>query len=222
MNAFAFERFSMLAQARLRRAPPEPGEIMPRSRSDFDDQATMMAMPDELTLTQAAVLVPIVKRPEGASVLLTMRAASLRSHSAQIAFPGGKIDADDATAVDAALREAEEEIGLDRSLVTPLGFLDAYLTGSGYRIVPVVAAVEPDYTLALNPGEVAEAFEAPLGFLMNPDNHARHGREWRGVWRSYYAMPYGERYIWGATAGILRNLHDRLLGAGVSTGEFPA
>jgi 8-oxo-dGTP pyrophosphatase MutT (NUDIX family) len=155
----------------------------------------------------------VINRPDGATVLLTTRAAALRDHSGQIAFPGGKIDEGDASPVATALREAEEEIGLARAHVTPLGFLDAYLTGTGYRIVPVVAAVDPAFVLAINHGEVDEVFETPLDFLMNPANHRRHGREWKGVYRSYYAMPYGERYIWGATAGILRNLHDRLLGS---------
>jgi 8-oxo-dGTP pyrophosphatase MutT (NUDIX family) len=214
VSLFPFEHFRCLADRRLRRAAPEPGCLIARPRSDWDNQAALLAMPDEITLKPAAVLVPVVNRPEGASVLLTVRAASLRDHSAQIAFPGGKIDAADASPVDAALREAEEEIGLDRAHVTPLGFLDAYLTGSGYRIVPVVAAVDPGFVLTINPDEVDEAFETPLGFLMDPTNHALHGREWRGAWRSYYAMPYGQRYIWGATAGILRNLHDRLMAPG--------
>lgn len=211
-HSFSFARFQELAQSGLRRSVPEPGDLISRPRSDHDHQEHPVPQPDEASLKPAAVLVPVIKRPEGATVLLTTRAAALRDHSGQIAFPGGKMDAADASPVETALREAEEEIGLSRAHVTPLGFLDAYLTGTGYRIVPVVAAVEPAFALALNRGEVDEAFETPLGFLMNPENHQRHGREWKGVWRSYYAMPYGERYIWGATAGILRNLHDRLLG----------
>lgn len=213
VHAFPFSRFEALAENGLRRAVPELGDLIARPRSDHDDQEHPVPQPDEASLKPAAVLVPVINRPEGATVLLTMRATALRNHSGQIAFPGGKIDSDDASPIEAALREAEEEIGLSRAHVTPLGFLDAYLTGTGYRIVPVVAAIDPSFVLAINPEEVDEAFETPLGFLMNPANHQRHGREWKGVWRSYYAMPYGERYIWGATAGILRNLHDRLLGA---------
>lgn len=218
MNAFDFARFRQLAGQHLRREEPQPGDLIARPRSDFDldvpHPATMgLQLPDEVSLKPAAVLVPVINRPGGATVLLTMRAAALRDHSAQIAFPGGKIDAGDASPVETALREAEEEIGLSRAHVTPLGFLDAYLTGTGYRIVPVVAAVEPAFELSINRGEVDEAFETPLGFLMNPANHERHGRIWKGSYRSYYAMAYADRYIWGATAGILRNLHDRLLGA---------
>jgi 8-oxo-dGTP pyrophosphatase MutT (NUDIX family) len=143
-------------------------------------------------------------------VLLTQRTPDLSSHSGQIAFPGGKIDPEDESPLAAALREAEEEIGLDRSLIDPIGYLDLYLTFSGFRILPLLARVEPDYRLTLNPGEVADAFEVPLEFLMHPDNHQRHSREWRGIERHYYAMPFGDRYIWGVTAGILRNLYERI------------
>jgi 8-oxo-dGTP pyrophosphatase MutT (NUDIX family) len=213
--SFSFARFHALAENGLRRSAPELGDLIARPRSDHDHQEFALPRQDEQGLKPAAVLVPVINRPCGATVLLTMRASALRDHSGQIAFPGGKIDARDASPVEAALREAEEEIGLARAHVTPLGFLDAYLTGSGYRIVPVVAAVDPSFVLEINTSEVDEAFETPLGFLMNPANHQRHGREWQGVYRSYYAMPYGERYIWGATAGILRNLHDRLLGVAI-------
>ena len=158
----------------------------------------------------AAVLVPIVERAEP-MVLLTLRTPELKSHSGQIAFPGGKIDAADASPLDAALREAEEEIGLDRQLIDPIGYLDLYLTFSGFRILPTVARVSPDYHLTINPAEVVEAFEVPMEFLMQPDNHKRHSRIWKeGIERHYYAMPFGERYIWGITAGILRNLYERI------------
>ena len=158
----------------------------------------------------AAVLVPIVERAEP-MVLLTLRTPELKSHSGQIAFPGGKIDAADASPLDAALREAEEEIGLDRKLIDPIGYLDLYLTFSGFRILPTVARVSPGYHLTINPAEVVEAFEVPMKFLMQPDNHKRHSRIWKeGIERHYYAMPFGERYIWGITAGILRNLYERI------------
>jgi len=158
----------------------------------------------------AAVLIPVVERAEPA-VLLTLRTPDLKSHSGQIAFPGGKIDPGDASPLDAALREAEEEIGLERKFVDPLGYLDLYLTFSGFRILPTVARVKPDYRLTINPAEVQETFEVPLEFLMSPDNHKRHSRIWKeGIERHYYAMPFGERYIWGITAGILRNLYERL------------
>jgi 8-oxo-dGTP pyrophosphatase MutT (NUDIX family) len=156
----------------------------------------------------AAVLVPVVDRSEPA-VLLTLR-TELPSHPGQIAFPGGKIEPHDRTPVEAALREAAEEIGLGRALIEPIGYLDLYLTFSGYRILPTVARVRPDYKLVLSAAEVAEAFEVPLAFLMDAQNHALHSRDWKGVTRRYYAIPFGQRYIWGVTAGILRNLYERI------------
>jgi 8-oxo-dGTP pyrophosphatase MutT (NUDIX family) len=159
----------------------------------------------------AAVLIPVVAREEP-TVLLTQRSSELPVHAGQISFPGGKLDAADPDPLATALREAEEEIGLDAGFVDPLGYLDPYLSGTGFRIVPVVALISPAFHLALNPAEVDEAFEVPLTFLMTPGNHARHSREWKGVQRSFYAMPYGERYIWGVTAGILRKLYERLYG----------
>jgi 8-oxo-dGTP pyrophosphatase MutT (NUDIX family) len=156
------------------------------------------------------VLIPVVDRPEPA-VLLTLR-TELPSHPGQIAFPGGKIDPHDESPLGAALREAEEEIGLPPALVEPLGYLDLYLTFSGFRILPTVARVAPGYALDLNKSEVSEAFEVPLAFLMGPENHHRHSRDWKGITRHYYAMPYEDRYIWGVTAGILRNLYERIYG----------
>ena len=157
----------------------------------------------------AAVLAPIVPRPEGLTVLLTLRAAHLRSHSGQVAFPGGKIDAGE-TPGETALREAREEIGLAPSLVEPLGWLDPYLTGTGYRVTALVALIDPAFAPTLNPDEVADVFETPFAFLMDAANHRLEERQWRGRTRKFYAMPYGERYIWGVTAGILRNLYERL------------
>ena len=156
----------------------------------------------------AAVLIPVIDRPEP-TVLLTLR-TELPSHPGQIAFPGGKIEPHDLTPADAAIREADEEIGLARTLIEPIGYLDLYLTFSGFRILPTVARVERDYSLILNADEVADAFEVPLAFLMEPANHQRKTRDWKGIKRAYYAMPFGERYIWGVTAGILRNLYERI------------
>ncbi|MDE2363331.1 MAG: CoA pyrophosphatase [Hyphomicrobiales bacterium] len=157
----------------------------------------------------AAVLIGLIDRPEGATVLLTERATYLRSHSGQVAFPGGKID-DGEDAVAAALREAEEEIGLARRHVEPFALLDPYLSGSGYRITPVVAQIHPPFDLTINAHEVSETFETPFAFVMNPENHQRQSREWKGATRHFYAMPWESHYIWGVTAGILRNLYERL------------
>ena len=193
------DEFADLAKQRLRPEPPSLGDVIGRPRGDHDLQPHPVALPDEAAAVPAAVLIAIVPRPEGPTVLLTQRAASLRSHSAQVAFPGGRVDAVDGSPLITALRETEEEIGLPRSRVKTLGFLDAYLTGTGYRIVPVVALVEPPFSLVLNAHEVDDAFEAPLSFLLDPANHRREGREWQGLYRTYYAMPFGDRYIWGAT-----------------------
>jgi 8-oxo-dGTP pyrophosphatase MutT (NUDIX family) len=157
----------------------------------------------------AAVLIPVVDHAEP-GVLLTTRTSDLPSHASQIAFPGGKIDPTDASPLAAALREADEEIGLDHALIEPIGYLDLYLTFSGFRILPLVARVDPDYRLKINPDEVADAFEVPLEFLMTPGNHQRLKRDWKGIERQYYAMPFNDRYIWGVTAGILRNLYERI------------
>jgi len=183
-------------------------DVIP-ARGDHDVDPVMRAIAAVRPIRPAAVLVPIIDHPEP-TVLLTQRAAHLPDHPGQVSFPGGKIDANDESPLAAALREAEEEIGLDPRLVHPLGYLDLYLTTLGYRIVPTVARVEPGFTLSLNTTEVDDAFEVPLAFLMEPANLQRHSREWNGLTRSYYALPFGERYIWGVTAGILKNLYDRI------------
>jgi 8-oxo-dGTP pyrophosphatase MutT (NUDIX family) len=183
----------------------------PARRGDLDlDPATWERAGVKAT-RQAAVLIPVVDRAEP-TVILTVRTPDLTSHAGQIAFPGGKIDPHDASPVAAALREADEEIGLVPSRVEPLGYLDLYLTFSGFRILPTVARVDPHFTMTLNPHEVVEAFEVPLAFLMAPENHQRHSRDWKGIIRQYYAIPYEDRYIWGVTAGILHNLYERLYG----------
>jgi len=181
-------------------------------RGDLDLDPVAWKQAGVAATRPAAVLVPVIDHPEP-TMLLTQRTADLPNHAGQIAFPGGKIDAQDETPVAAAVREAEEEIGLSRSLIEPIGYLDLYLTFSGFRILPTVARVKPDYSLTLNRSEVADAFEVPLAFLMDPQNHALHSRDWKGIVRRYYAMPFDNRYIWGVTAGILRNLYERVYGA---------
>lgn len=159
---------------------------------------------------EAAVLVPVVDRPAGAQVILTTRAKNLRKHSGQIAFPGGSIDPEDASPEAAALREAHEEIALDGRFVEPVGRLPRYVTTTGFRITPVLAVVRPGFALTPDPAEVHDVFEVPLAFLMDGANHARESRLWQGRERHYYVMPFGERFIWGVTAGILRTLYERL------------
>lgn len=179
------------------------------ARGDLDLNPEMWLRAGVKATKPAAVLIPVIDRPEP-TVLLTLRTTELASHAGQVAFPGGKIDPTDESPVAAALREAKEETGLASNLIEPIGYLDLYLTFSGFRILPTVARVNPDFTLSLNPREVVETFEVPLAFVMTPDNHQRKTRDWNGHQRDYYAIPFENRYIWGITAGILRNLYDRV------------
>ncbi len=206
---YRFDAAEVLERAKRRLLDRVP-EDEAASRGDDDLNPHARAIPHDVPFKPAAVLVPIVPRQEGATLLLTQRTQHLPSHAGQVAFPGGKIDATDAGPVEAALRETEEETGVEPRFVTPLGFLDLYITRTGYRVVPVVALLEPGFALRPEPGEVEAIFEVPLSFLMDPKNHARHSRVWQGLKRHYYAMPFGDRYIWGATAGMIRNLYDRL------------
>jgi 8-oxo-dGTP pyrophosphatase MutT (NUDIX family) len=153
--------------------------------------------------TPAAVLVPIVNRPEGLTLLLTQRSDTLPDHPGQISFPGGRQEPDDGSAAETALRESEEEIGLDRSRVEILGEVGNYETVTGYSVVPVVGWVEPPFELRTDPVEVAEAFEVPLSFVLDPDNFVQRHREVNGVTRHFFACPYQGRYIWGATAAMI-------------------
>ncbi|HME30817.1 MAG TPA: CoA pyrophosphatase [Pseudolabrys sp.] len=179
------------------------------ARGDHDADPVMRRIAEVRPIRPAAVLVPIVDHPEP-TVLLTQRAQHLPDHAGQVSFPGGKIDKGDMDPSASALREAEEEIGLDRANVEPLGYLDLYMTTLGYRIVPLIARVRPGFELKLNVAEVDGTFEVPLAFLMNQANVQLHSREWQGMTRHYYAITFGERYIWGVTAGILQNLYDRI------------
>lgn len=206
--------FRTLAAERLDLKPSEaifdPRTGRAWGRSDWDLNPELIA--DFAVMEPArpaAVLVGVVARDE-LTVILTQRTNSLPTHAGQIAFPGGKVDPGDGGPVGTALRESFEEIGLPPSFVEPLGFLDSYRTGTGFSVTPVVALVQPGCTMVPEPGEVEDIFEVPLSFLMNEANHQKHAREWRGRQRHYYAIPYGERYIWGATAGMLRNMQQRL------------
>lgn len=178
-----------------------------RVRGDHDLNPDMTALPP---LTSAAVLVPIVAHPDRLTVLLTRRTAHLHAHAGQISFPGGRVDPCDTDAADCALREAEEEVGLPRDLTEIVGRLDTYQTRTGYEIVPVVGIVRPPFTLRPDPFEVAEAFEVPLDFVVDPANHRRDSRMFQGTERHFWAMPFGTYYIWGATAGMLVNLSEVL------------
>ena len=199
------------AAARLSFAVP-PGLTDPAitpTRGDHDIDPVMAAIAQVRPIRPAAVLIPVIDRAEP-TVLLTQRTTGLTSHAGQIAFPGGKLDPADASPLAAALREAEEEVGLDRRFVHAIGYLDVYMTTLGFRIVPTLARIDPGFELTLSPAEVHDAFEVPLRFLMQPDNYQRRRREWRGMMRTTYAIPFGDRDIWGVTAGILRNLYERL------------
>lgn len=181
----------------------------PAVRGDLDLDPLLWEQMEVRPIRPAAVLIPVVDRAEP-GVILTQRTAHLPNHPGQVAFPGGSIDPSDASPAAAALREAEEEIGLDPQLVEPIGYLDLYLTFSGYRILPLVGRVAPRYAFKLSTHEVDDVFEVPLAFLMDAENHALQSKVWKGIMRRFYAMPYGERYIWGVTAGILRNLYERI------------
>lgn len=203
--------FFKRARARLRFDIPKgltDASLIPASGDQGTDRM-LEIIAREQPIRPAAVLVGVVDHPVP-SVLLTQRAAHLNDHAGQISFPGGKIDATDASPLEAALREAEEEIGLERQFIDPIGYLDLYGTSFGFRILPAIARIRPGFSLRINQAEVDDAFEVPLPFLMDPTNHQMHSKEFRGVQRNFYAMPYEERYIWGATAGILRVLYERI------------
>jgi 8-oxo-dGTP pyrophosphatase MutT (NUDIX family) len=213
-DAFTEAGFRARARVGLLPAPslaifdPRSGRALGPSDWDlspeFKDDLALMAPP-----RPAAVLVPIVLG-DPLTVLLTQRSHDMPSHPGQISFPGGKMAAGDETPVHCALREAREEIGLPAEFAETLGFLDSYRTGTGFQISPVVAFVRRGFQVMLDPREVVEVFEVPLPFLMDEANHQKHAREWRGKQRAYYAMPYQGHYIWGATAGMLKNMHQRL------------
>jgi 8-oxo-dGTP pyrophosphatase MutT (NUDIX family) len=207
----ASEFFSR-AQERLTFAVPAAltnPDAVARPSAHSADPAVLAAIAAVRPIRPAAVLVPVVQRYEP-SVLLTERTPRLRDHGGEISFPGGKIDAGDAGPAAAALREAEEEIGLAPKFVEPIGYLDIHITPFGHRILPVLARVLPGFALRLNHDEVEHAFEVPLAVLMVSQNHKRETLEWNGFSLDSYAMQFGHRKIWGATAMILRNLYERV------------
>ncbi len=194
-----------------------------REGSDFDLNPEALALrAPGLRERPAAVLCGLVERAGGLSVVLTRRARHLRHHAGQIAFPGGKVEPGDPDETAAALRESQEEVGLGPAHVRVLGRLDSYLTVTGFRVTPVVGLVRPGWRPLLDPSEVDLVFEAPLDFLMDPANCARHSYLREGRRRHYYAMPWGEHYIWGATAGMLKGLSDRLSAARTAPAEGAA
>lgn len=193
-----------------RRAARETG---PFSGDDWGDHRLNPDLRELIlgnTLRDAAVMIAVVDHGPEASVILTQRTANLRNHASQIAFPGGRIDAADPTPEFAALRETQEEIGLPPDEIEVVGRMPDYVSGSGYRIAPVLGVVRPGFDLSINPHEVDDAFEVPLGFLMDPANHRRDSRVWNERERFFYAMPFEDRHIWGVTAGIIRTMYERL------------
>jgi 8-oxo-dGTP pyrophosphatase MutT (NUDIX family) len=202
----------LLAARLAERLDPLADRTLDEMSSDFDFEPDPYFPPLE-SLTPAAVLVGLIERSHGFSVLLTTRLDTLRRHAGQVAFPGGRCDAGE-TPWQAALREAEEEVGLASGFVSPVGLSTPYRTGTGYLVTPVVAFIEEGFSLQPNPDEVADIFETPFGFLMDGANHETHERQLPdGGKRQFYAMTHDDRFIWGATAGMLRVLSHRLFGA---------
>ena len=191
---------------------PNSTESDPAGERRGDHDLNEIGMRPPPPLVPAAVLVPLVSRADGFTILLTERAADMRAHAGQISFPGGRIDPEDVSPEHAALREAHEEIGMPHASAEIIGRLDTYEVRTGFAVTPVVGLIEPGFEMVYEPGEVADVFELPLSFILDPANHERHNRLIRGKRRYFYVLPFEERYIWGATAGMLINLYEVLTG----------
>jgi 8-oxo-dGTP pyrophosphatase MutT (NUDIX family) len=181
-----------------------------RKGTDRGDHNLNPGLDDHYKLVPAAVLVPLIERKDGLTALLTQRTSHLAHHPGQVSFPGGHVDPGDESPEATALRETEEEVGLHRRHIDVLGRLDQYRVRTGFSVTPVVGLVMPPFDIKPDDFEVAEVFEVPLTFLMDPGNHERHSRDYRGETRYFYAIPYNGYYIWGATAGMLVNLYQVL------------
>jgi len=187
----------------------ESGDVAKRGDHDLNPGMPPLEGGAE-KLVPAAVLVPLIERADGLTALLTQRTNHLAHHPGQVSFPGGHVDPEDTSPEDTALRETEEEVGLHRRHIDVLGRLDKYRVRTGFSVTPVVGLVKPPFEITPDSYEVAEVFEVPLTFLMDPANHERHSRDYQGETRHFYAMPYNGYYIWGATAGMLVNLYNVL------------
>jgi 8-oxo-dGTP pyrophosphatase MutT (NUDIX family) len=204
-RTFTALEFSNLAKSKLLQQPPQSWD---HSDDDMNQKARMI--PEGIQPKAASVLVPIVMRSEGLTLLLTQRTETLSKHAGQVAFPGGKQDLGE-TALDTALRETFEETGLHQDFIAPQGYLKGYLTVTGYLVTPVVALVREGFALVPQQNEVASIFEVPLHFLLNPNNRQTHSRDWNGLMRHYFVYQYQNRHIWGATAGMIKSMEDMLL-----------
>ncbi len=213
LNEFRKIFFLALNKYRIKR---DSGDSKPEERRGDHDLNPGMELPTNQR--PASVLIPIIERSEHLTILLTERSPNLPHHPGQVSFPGGRFEESDVDMIDTALREAEEEIGLDRKRVEVIGRLDTYVTRTGFVVTPIVGLVYPPFEIKPDPVEVADVFEVPLAFVLDRANHERHSREWENRKRHFYVFPHPERYIWGATAGMLVNLAEMLLGVLESRG----
>lgn len=210
--ALSLDRLSIESRFDGRRVIPAQAPMPSRPEDERGDHDLNDGMGPLLPLKPAAVLVPLIDRPDALTVLLTQRTSHLAHHAGQISFPGGHIEPGDGGPAATALRETEEEVGLDRRCVRLIGHLDTYVTRTGFVVTPVVGIVTPPFRLTADPHEVAEVFEVPLAFLLDPANHQRCTASFEGVERHFFAIPYRRHFIWGATAGMLMNLYDIVSG----------